>query len=1019
MSVFGLVERYRKAFLFLVAFIVVAGALFVGRMPVSLFPDITFPRIVILVDNGEEPAERMMAEVTKPLEEAVNSVPGVNLVRSITGRGSAELSIALDWGSNVKQALQTIQGRISNIRTTLPLAASIQSEQMDVSIFPIQGYSLTSDSISLVDLRDFALYQIRPALMRVKGVAQVQVTGGDTREYRIVVSPEKLESYGMNITQVCGAIQKTNIIESTGLVNNNHFLYLSIVSGALTSIRDMESLVVAVRNSAPIDLKEIAEIKPASAESLIRTTAHGRPAVLINIIKQPAGSTVNIGKNVSAALQRVHLPHGVHFENFYDQSAFIDITIANTRDSIIIGIALAMLVLLAFLRSWRIATVIAVVVPSTICATFICLYATGRTINIMTLGGIAASIGLIIDDAIVVIENIFTRFPESKRLHGSGSAAFSHAASLSLKEMMPAIIGSTLSTIVIQIPLLFLGGITGAFFTSLSLTMIFALAISFTLSIFLVPLIASRLITERDMERESEKEERITRLSLLYEKTMRSLLKRPFYFIPGALFVLFSTVFLYTKIGSSFMPAMDEGAFVLDYIAPPGTSLVETDAMLKDVEKILMRIPEVASYSRRTGTQLGFFITEPNSGDFLVKLKSERRRGIEEIIDEVRAKVEAAQPGLEIDFGQLIMDVIGDLVNGPSPIEIKLFGENAKALQATAVEVKTIIESVPGVVDAFDGIVISGPSFFVNVDPRKAAMAGLTVADIHDQLSAFMQGNVTSKVRHGEKMLGIRVMFPNDYRNDFDKIEKAKVVNASGNSIALSSVASFERTPGEAERDREGLRQVISVKARISGRDLGHTMEEIKTKLRSRLLLPKDVTLSYGGLYQTQQESFKGLLFVALAAIALIFVVLLFEFREFAVPISILIVTVLSLFGSFLALFLSRITLNISSFVGIILIIGIVAENAIFVLHSTKIHQEKKGLNLDEALVSACTERTRPILMTTLGAVLAFLPLALGIGSGAQMEQPLAIAVIGGFSLSCFLLFFGLPVVYRLLRKGT
>jgi CzcA family heavy metal efflux pump len=1005
---FELVERYRKAFLFLLAFVVVAGIVLVMRMPVSLFPNITFPRIVILVDNGEEPAERMMVEVTKPLEEAVNSVPGVNLVRSITSRGSAEISVALDWGSNVRQALQTIQGRIANIRNTLPPNASIQSEQMDVSVFPIQGYSLTSDSISLVDLRDFALYQIRPALMRVNGVAQVQVTGGETREFRVVVSPEKLESYGMDITQVSAAIQKRNIVESSGLVNNNHLMYLSLVSGVLTTTEEIESVVIAVHNSVPIYLKDIAEVRPASAESLIRTTAHGRPAVLINIIKQPTGSTVSIGKNVSAALERLPMPREAHFENFYDQSAFIDKTIANTRDSIIIGIVLAMLVLLAFLRSWRIAAVIAVVVPATIGATFVCLSITGRTINIMTLGGIAASIGLIIDDAIVVIENIFTRFPESKRTYGSGMAAFSHAANLSLREMMPAIIGSTVCTIVIQVPILFLGGITGAFFTSLSLTMIFALLLSFILSVSLVPLFASRLITERDMERESMKEEQTARHSLLYAGTLRKLLKRPVYFIPGALAILGTTVFLYAKIGSGFMPEMDEGAFVLDYTAPPGTSLTETDAMLKDVEKILMRVPEVESYSRRTGTQLGFFITEPNTGDFLVKLKLKRSRG-----------VEAAQPSLAIDFGQLIMDVIGDLVNGPSPIEIKLFGENARVLQAKAGEIKAIIESVPGVVDAFNGIVISGPSYFVKVDPQRAAMAGFTAADIHDQLSTFMQGNAVSQVRHGEKLLGIRVMFPDAYRTDFDKIERLNLINPSGVKIALSAVASFERTAGDAELDREGLRQVISVKARISGRDLGHTIEDIKAKLRSSLLLPRDVSLSFGGLYQTQQESFKSLMFVALAAIALIFVVLLFEFREFAVPVSILIITMLSLFGVFLALFLSGITLNISSFVGIILIIGIVAENAIFVIHSTKIQQEKRGVNLDDALIRACLERSRPILMTTLGAVLAFLPLALGIGAGAQMEQPLAIAVIGGFSLSSILLFFGLPLAYRLIRRRS
>lgn len=1014
---FDLIYRYRKAFLFFLTFVIAASLSFVTRMPVSLFPNIVFPRIVILADNGEEPAERMMTEVTKPLEEAVNSVSGVNLVHSITSRGSAEISINLDWGTNVRQALQTMQGRIADIRNTLPADASIQVEQMDVSIFPIQGYSLTSESVSPVELRDFALCEIRPALMRIHGVAQVQITGGDVREFQVVVDPEKIASYGLTLMQVSDALEKKNIIQSSGLVNNNHFTYLNLISGAITSTEQIGSIVVTVRNGTPITISDIAKVNIGVAQNLIRTNAHGKPAVLISIIKQPAGSTVQIGKDVSAMLRHFRMPKGVHFENSYDQSGFISHSIANTRDSIIIGIVLAMIVLLAFLGSWRIASVVAIMVPATISATLVCLYTIGTGINIMTLGGIAASIGLIIDDAIVVIENIFTRFPESKLCCSSGFAAFSHAVSLSLREMFPAIIGSTLSTVVIQIPLLFLGGITGAFFRPLSITMIFALFISFVLSITLVPLLASKLISQKDIEKESANEEKSTGFSKKYEHVLRWLLKRRLLLIPAAFALLAATLFLYTQIGTGFMPEMDEGAFVLDYTAPPGTSLIDTDRMLKSVESILMSIPEIESYSRRTGTQLGFFITEPNTGDFLIKLKGKRKRGVEEIIDEVREKVSIAQPELNIDFGQLIMDVIGDLVNGPAPIEIKLFGENTDILHKKAEELTGLIEKVPGVVDAFNGIVISGPSFIASIDDRKAALAGLSTADVQDQISAMIQGIAKTQVQHGERLINIRVLFPEKYRTDFESIQKANLINSSGAKIPLSSIATFTRTNGNAELNREGLRQMVAVTARISGRDLGHTMQDIKKTIAKSFVLPNGVSLSYGGIYQTQQESFRDLLIVALASIALVFIVLLFEFKEFAVPFSILLITVLSLFGTFLALYLSKVALNISSFVGMVLIIGIVAENAIFLLHTTKVFQTKDGIDLDNALVKACHERTRPILMTTLGAVLAFLPLALGIGEGTQMQQPLAIAIIGGFSVSSLLLFFALPMMYRLLRK--
>jgi multidrug efflux pump subunit AcrB len=583
--------------------------------------------------------------------------------------------------------------------------------------------------------------------------------------------------------------------------------------------------------------------------------------------------------------------------------------------------------------------------------------------------------------------------------------------------MMPAIIGSTMSTIVIQIPLLFLGGITGAFFKPLSITMIFALLISFILSITLVPLLSSWLISEKDIEHESAKEERKSKWSLLYARLLRWLLHHRYLFIPGALTIRELTFFLYLQIGSGFMPEMDEGAFVLDYTAPPGTSLIETDRMLKSVESILMKIPEVESYSRRTGTQLGFFITEPNTGDFLVKLKQKRSRNVDKIIDEVREKILIAQPSLSIDFGQLIMDVVGDLVNGPAPIEIKLFGDNAAILHTKAEEVTRLIEKVPGVVDAFNGVIISGPSFIIKVDERKAAQAGLTTADVRDQMTAIIQGIAATQIQHGNKLIDIKVLFPTVYRTDLDRIQKTNLVNSSGAKIPLSSIASFEPTTGNAELNREGLRQMVAVTARISERDLGHTMQDIKKTLAAKLILNNGVTLSYGGIYQTQQESFKDLLLVALASIALVFIVLLFQFREFAVPVSILVITILSLFGSFLALYITHATLNISSFVGIILIIGIVAENAIFLLHSAKSYYEKQKCDLDEALIRACHERTRPILMTTLGAVLAFLPLALGIGAGTQMQQPLAIAIIGGFSVSSVLLFLGLPLVYRLIKR--
>ena len=1016
MRLFDYVRRHSKAILFTLAMFALSGIALTWVMPVSLFPDVTFPRIVVLADNGEQPVERVMIEVTKPLEEVASSIPGVRTVRSITGRGSTEISIGLDWGSNVQQTLQMLQGRISNIRNELPASASIQAEQMFVAVFPIHGYSLTSDKLSLVELRDIALYQIRPALLRVKGVAKVEITGGDMREFLVTLSAAKLAAYHINPDQVSEAIKKTNVISSSGLVENNYQLYLSLTSGLVKSISDLESIVVSAQNGVPIRVSDLATVKPSVADRYIRTTAHGRDAVLINIIKQPTGSTAQIGKDVDAEVAKLTLPPEVHFENFYDQGDFIMRSIAGTRDSILIGVLLAMTVLVVFLRSWRVTLVIALVVPATIAATIVCIYAVGLTINIMTLGGIAAAVGLIIDDSIVVIENIFKQYAHRKRREESQGEAMADASSHSLRFMMPAIIGSTASTIVIHIPLAFLGGVTGAFFASLSITMVCAMLISFLFSITIAPLLGSLILRESDFVKEMEKEHRPSRAAEWYGRVCEKLVRHRLMVIPAAMALIVVTYVIYQRIGSGFMPEMDEGAFVLDYKTPAGTSLTETNRMLMKVEGILMSVPEVDTYSRRTGTELGFFMTEPNSGDFLVKLKKERKRDIEEIISEVRSRVASSEPSIEIEFLQLMMDVIGDLSSNPSPVEIKLFGEDQQLLQAKAQEVKSLIETVPGVVDVFDGIVISGPSFVVDIDPAKTWQSGFNPSDVHEQLETIIRGRTESNIQKGEKLIGIRVRYPDIYRTDVDKIEGLQLINANNVPIPLRSIATFRKTVGQSEIRREGLRQYIAVTARTSGRDLGSTMADIKKKLAARLVLPRGVTYDFGGVYQTQQESFIGLFLVALAAFMLVFVVLLFEFGEFAVPFSIFVINVLSLFGVFSALWLSGVTFNISSFVGVIMIIGIVAENAIFVLHAVKAFQAE-GLTLDEAIVKGGQVRARPILMTTLAAVFALLPLALGIGTGAQMQQSLAIAVIGGFSVSSLLLFFGLPMIYRLFRS--
>jgi CzcA family heavy metal efflux pump len=1014
MNVHEFTQRHTKAIIFVISVLVLAGLVAAFNLPVSIFPDINFPRIVILADNGDEPADRVMATLTKPLEEAANSIPGVRNVRSITARGSVEISINFDWGTDIILAQQLLQAKVSSIRNQLPATAEVQVERMNATFFPIIGYALTSNSRSLVELRDMALYTIRPALSRIRGVSQVRVVGGRTREFLVTVNPAKLAAFGLDIRQISDALQNTNIVSSVGLMDANYHLYLTLVDNMFSTVDDIGKAVIGTRGNTPIFLREVASITPSEMDEYIRVTSAGQEAVLINLIKQPDGNTVQIATDANAALLELSaskqlIPVDVKIQNFYDQSNLVKESFTSVRDSIGIGILLAIIVLFAFLKNWRVTLVAAVIIPVTVAITLFLLFLFKQTLNIMTLGGIAAAIGLIIDDTIVIIENIFQHFRK-------GHDRVSTATQSAIQEMMPAVFGSSTSTIVIFFPFAFLTGVTGAFFKSLSLTIALALLVSMILSLVLAPILASKLIRDIDFEKEARSEQ-TGKVVVHYKSVLAKLLKRRFLIIPLVLLLLGGSFWLYRQLGSGFMPDMDEGSFILDYASPPGTSLNETHRMLLQVEKIIMNIPEVETYARQTGTQMGFFITEPNSGDYVIKLKSRRNRSSSQIMDELRTKIETTQPALRIEFGQPIQDLIGDLTSVPSPIEIKIFGENTTLLKEKALEIANLISAVPGVVDVFDGITISGPAYLIKMDEPAIGRAGLTVEDVQQELQNDIQGSITTEIQHGEKLIGLHVRLPDEYRQNPERLSTIRVYSPNGGIYLLGSLATITVDPGQSEIDRENLKQMVAVTARISGRDLGSTIADIQRTIKTNLVLPSSITIQYGGTYETQQKSFIGLLMVLLAASLLVFIVLVIEFESYSIPLAIYFVTILSLFGVFMALWLTKVNFNISSFMGAIMIVGIVAENSIFLVHYVR-YFHRTGKPLPVALAEAGGVRFRPIIMTALAAILALLPLAIGIGAGAQMQQPLAIAVIGGFSMSSILLLFFLPVMLSIGRKN-
>lgn len=1012
MNIGQFMRRHLKAILFIVFVLSLAGLYNAFQLPVSLFPNVAYPRIMVSVDAGEMPADRMMITTTRKLEEAVNSIPDVVDIRSTTSRGSSELSINFHWNIDMVKAELLVNNAINEIKNTLPPDIQVTVRKMNPTVYPIIGYSLISNQRSLERLRTFAEFTLRPVLTRIDGVADVAVLGGRTKEYQVIVNPERLRSYHLSLSELVDAIQNSNVISSVGKVQQDYKLFLTLVDGEYVSREQIGQTVIKMQNKMPVFLSDVASIRESVKPEWTRVTSNGQKAVLLNVYQQPGGNTVQIDKQIKQSLASMQdrIPSDISLSKFYDQSDLIVESMKSVRDSIVIGIILAVALLLLFLRNGKITLIAALDVPLTIAITALMMKIFGMSFNIMTLGGIAAAIALIIDDAIVIVENIIRHLAFRRQ-------SATDAVNASLHEIFHPILGSSFSTIVVFAPLAFLTGVTGAFFKSLSLTMASSLLVSMLLSLFFIPILGQRFISEKDAEKQEKASQVFQFLHREYERIIQFLIARKFIAVLAAIVLLGSGYFLYKGIPSGFLPKMDEGTFILDYRTPPGTSLEETNRVNEQIGKILTTIPEITSYSRRTGLQLGGGLTEANSGDFLIRLKKKRTRGIQEIIDTVRQKVHHAVPGIDVEFAQLMGDLIGDLTAVPQPIEVKVFGDDYHQIHQFSKQVVQTIQNVQGVVDVYNGITIAGSSISIKVDKLRAGEYGLTAAEIHKEVHAAINGTVASEVQGNQFMIGVRVRYPASERTNLDQIKRIRLLTPKGEYVSLASVANISVQEGQPELTRENLKQMIAVTARISGRDMGSTLREIKSKIKQNISLPSNVFIRYGGLYREQQKSFRGLLIVMIMAFLLVFTVQLIEFESFKIPIIIFVTDLLSLFGVFLLLRLTGIALNISSMMGMVMIIGIVAENAIFFIHYIE-EERKKDNSITEAVIEAGKIRMRPIIMTTLAAVLALMPLAIGMGAGAQMQQPLAVAVIGGFSLSAFILLLFLPVFYLMVFRG-
>ncbi|MFC6645373.1 efflux RND transporter permease subunit [Granulicella cerasi] len=1006
--------RFRGPIFFFLIVLTIVGIYAAQQVPISVFPETNFPRVVIGVDNGVMPVDQMQVTVTKPIEDAVNSVPGLTTVRSTTSRGSAEVSLFFDWNVDMFRTLQLVDAALSKARQNLPATAVITTNRLTFATFPILGYSLTSDRLSQTQLWELATYQLKPPINRVNGVSSVTIQGGKVPEFHIVPNMARMQTAGVTVLDLTNAVQASNIIDSPGLYEANHQLVLGLVGAQAHDATELGQLVVkTTANGAAVRVSDVATVQAGVEPVYTAVTAEGKPAVLLNITRQPASNTVAVADAVAAQINllKTNLPQGVELKPYYDQSELVRDSIRSVRDAILIGLGLACVILFLFLGDWTSSLVAGLVIPVTVAITVLALWMMGESFNLMTLGGLAAAIGLVIDDAIVVVENIV--------LHRDSGESRAEAARLALKEISAPLIGSTITPVVVFVPLIAVTGVTGSFFRALAITMTVALLTSLLLAVTWTPALSLVFLKERKQtETPHEEHGKLMRTVLRWhQRGLGWALTHPFLLLGLCGLLIIGTFTGYRSLGSDLLPEMDEGGFILDYIMPAGSSLQETNRAMKHVDRILHAIPEVDSTSRRTGLQMGLAaVTEANYGDMTVKLKTSRSRGIDEVIAEARAEIKKTEPELDVEFTQVLQDMINDLSNAPEPIQIKLFASDPALLSDVAPRVADAIGKIPGVVSVENGIdnTISGPATNFQVDPTVAARMGFTPQEVAEDATSILDGvTTTSPLIANGRPYTVRVRLGEETRQSLDSIENTVFNSSSGKLATLGSLAQITQLPPQNEIRRENLQRLIVVTAQLQGSDLGTAIAKVQQTVTA-MHLPSTVHVVYGGTYQEQQKSFHELLQVLVISLALVFGVLLIEFRNFSAPIAILSSSLLSIGGVVLALLVTGTTFNVASFMGIIMVIGIVAKNGILLLDADERYR-RDGASARDAMIHAAQRRLRPILMTATAAICGMLPLAFALGAGSQMLQPLAIAVIGGLVLSMLLSLIVTPVIYYLL----
>lgn len=1009
-----LMKQSRAVYLMLGVLIVV-GIISFRSLSSDVYPNLAFPRIAVIASVGDMDPDRVLLLVTRPLEEAASQAYRVQWIRSKSIRGASELSIEFQPGTDMTFAWQQVQARIAEVRASLPTATQLIVEPVSPAIFPILNYNITSDNLSAADLYNLVRYQMEPRIIQVAGVARAKTQAGKVPEIAVQVDPEKLKSNRLSITDVANGIARTNRLDVLGRVDQHYQQNLVVGPGEARGPDDLSDLVISRTGSEPVFLKDIAKVSNSYKDPVSIISADGKEGIVLNIFRQPSSNIVAVSDAVAAEMKNIEkdMPPGVKVHKVYDESLLVRQALSSMLEEIGVGIFFIAAVLYAFLRSWKSTIIAALTIPLCAAASFATMAWLGQSLNLMSLGGLAIALGLVIDDAIVIIENIHRQL--------DAGLAPRQAAIAAVTELAAPVISSTSTTLVVFLPLGLLTGVTGQFFSALTITLASAVAFSLLLALFVTPIMCAQWLTSFQ-KKEAESQTSLTTVphskptNALFRKLLNSFLSLPpIIAVAFAAGILCCSIGLFGRIGTDFLPAMDEGSYVLDYLMPAGTSLNETDKICKRIEDVIAKTPEVAAWTRRTGAELGLFATQPNTGDILVVLKphSKRSRTTEQVMDDQRERIAEAVPEVEIEVHPILADQLNDLSGSRNPVDVRVFGEDPAAIRLIAETIQEKMQHIKGLVDVALTSQDDSPQFSVHVDAWRAGRLSLSPLDVSDQVKDALLGRVSTQIKEGDKFVDVRVRLPDRIRLDSEQIAQLPIFGKNGAMLPLSSLGEIKQVRGATEIQREHQQRYVAVEASISGRDLGSTMEEVQ-KVVQKIHVPQGVSINVGGVYLSQKESFTQLLTVLLLAATLVYLLMVIQFRSVRQPLAIIAVLPLGMLGVELALLVTKTPFNVSSFMGLILLVGLEVKNGIILLEYAN-RLQAKGKSQQEALVEAGTVRFRPIIMTTLCTVLALLPLWLGHSAGAELHRPLAITVIGGLTFSTLFTRIFVPSFSRLL----